>query len=304
MAFKIAYDAGHYRYTPGNKMDKTLDPEETREWILNDRIARHFAQAAGQYEGVELIRVDDPTGQVEVSLSERCRKSNEFGADFYLSIHHNAGANRTNAGGIVAFSYQHGTTAAKYRDAIYAACISAGGLKGNRAVPKTIANFYVLRYTNAPAVLMEYGFMDSKVDAPVILQEAYSKKMAYATMEGIAEVAGLKKMAAETEESYSLETFIREVQAAVGATVDGIAGPETLGKTVTLSREKNDTHPVVKAVQKRLYALGYTQVGEADGIAGAKFKEAVLAFQSDNGCWRDGIITAGNLTWKKLLGMV
>lgn len=110
---------------------------------------------------------------------------------------------------------------------------------------------------------------------------------------------------AETpKESYPLVQFIKDVQKACGASVDGIAGPETLSKTVTLSATKNRTHPAVKAVQKRLYALGYTNVGPADGIAGPKFTAAVIDFQEDNGCWADGEITAKNKTWKKLLGMI
>jgi peptidoglycan hydrolase-like protein with peptidoglycan-binding domain len=93
------------------------------------------------------------------------------------------------------------------------------------------------------------------------------------------------------------------VQKACGATVDGIAGPETISKTVTLSESKNRTHEAVKAVQKRLYSLGYTDVGVADGIAGSKFNLAVIQFQEDNRCWVDGEITAKNKTWRKLLGM-
>jgi len=106
---------------------------------------------------------------------------------------------------------------------------------------------------------------------------------------------------AETE--YTKEQFVRELQEACGATVDGIAGPETIGKTVTLSAHKNRTHKAVKPVQKRLAALGYTQVGEADGIAGTKFTAAVQAFQRDSRCWVDGEITARNKTWRLLLGM-
>ncbi len=102
---------------------------------------------------------------------------------------------------------------------------------------------------------------------------------------------------------YGLEQFVRDVQSACGAKVDGIAGPETLGKTVTLSAQKNRSHKAVVAVQKRLYELGYTVVGEADGIAGVKFEAAVIAFQRDNGCWVDGVITAKNKTWRKLLGL-
>lgn len=107
----------------------------------------------------------------------------------------------------------------------------------------------------------------------------------------------------EQKQGDSLATFVKEIQKACGATVDGIAGKETLSKTVTLSASKNRTHPMVKAVQKRLYVLGYTQVGEADGVAGTKFREAVIAFQKDNGCAADGEITARNKTWRKLLGM-
>lgn len=103
--------------------------------------------------------------------------------------------------------------------------------------------------------------------------------------------------------SYSQEQFIRDIQKACGAAVDGIAGHETLGKTVTLSANKNVRHAAVLPVQKRLLTLGYTQVGDVDGIAGKKFKEAVIAYQKDHDCVADGEITAGAKTWCKLLGL-
>ncbi len=102
---------------------------------------------------------------------------------------------------------------------------------------------------------------------------------------------------------YTLEQFVRDVQAATGSRVDGIAGKETIGNTVTVSAYVNSKHPVVKPVQKRLAALGYAQVGAPDGVAGPKLTAAVLAFQEDNQCWQDGEITAKNKTWRKLLGM-
>lgn len=102
---------------------------------------------------------------------------------------------------------------------------------------------------------------------------------------------------------YTLKDFIKDVQKACGASVDGIAGPETLSKTVTLSAKKNAKHAAVKAVQKRLLALNYREIGKADGVAGPKFTSAVAHFQQDNGCVVDGVITAKNKTWKKLLGM-
>lgn len=106
-----------------------------------------------------------------------------------------------------------------------------------------------------------------------------------------------------TSTGYSLKTFIIDVQRACGASIDGIAGKETIGKTVTLSALKNRTHKAVKPVQMRLFELGYPEVGKADGIAGPKFTAAVKRFQKDNGCVSDGEITAGKKTWRKLLGM-
>ena len=102
---------------------------------------------------------------------------------------------------------------------------------------------------------------------------------------------------------YTHKQFIRDVQAAIGAAVDGIAGAETLGKTPTLSQLTNARHAAVLPVQKWLYELGYTEVGIADGIAGAKFTSAVAHFQQDHGCHVDGEITAKNKTWRKLLRM-
>ena len=103
--------------------------------------------------------------------------------------------------------------------------------------------------------------------------------------------------------TYSKEVFIRDVQKAFGITVDGLAGPETINSTITLSAVLNRKHEVIRAVQRRLAALGYTSVGKIDGIAGVKFTQAVKEFQKKNGCIVDGEITARGKTWKKLLGI-
>ena len=191
MAFKIAYGAGHNDKT-ANGIPESLHKPFMNEWRLNDRVAKYFAQAAKAYD-VELLRVDDPEGKEAVVLGNRCKAANDWGADFFLSIHHNAGINGGVGGGLVAFCYQAGTKAAAYRDAIYEACMASGGIRGDRWDPTQERDFFVLTQTKMPAVLMEYGFMDSKTDVPVILTEDYAKAMAYATMEGIAQVAGLSK---------------------------------------------------------------------------------------------------------------
>ena len=109
------------------------------------------------------------------------------------------------------------------------------------------------------------------------------------------------------EPSYSYIQFVKDVQIAEGQTgkwIDGIAGSRTLELTPTISRYKNRTNACVKPVQKYLYYLGYTEVGNADGIAGAKFEKAVKRYQQDNNCYVDGELTAHNRTWKKLLKII
>lgn len=109
-----------------------------------------------------------------------------------------------------------------------------------------------------------------------------------------------------TTSSYSKTQFVKDVQKAIGAGVDGIAGSETLSKTVTVSANKNSNHAVVKPIQKYLYALGYTVVGTADGNAGPLFTKAVNQYQKNvlKYSSQDGEITAKGNMWKSLLGML
>lgn len=105
------------------------------------------------------------------------------------------------------------------------------------------------------------------------------------------------------DKKYTYKDFVREVQTAIGAKVDGIAGSETLSKTVTVSKKKNNRHPVIKPIQKYLNSIGFN-AGEADGIAGSKFDAAVKKYQKSNNCIDDGEITKGKNTWRKLLKLL
>lgn len=104
-------------------------------------------------------------------------------------------------------------------------------------------------------------------------------------------------------EEYTLTQFIKDVQEATGASVDGISGQETISKTVTVSASINRRHAVVKPIQKRLNALGYKEVGEADGIAGPKFTSALGHYQQEHDCTPSGIAEEWGKTWHMLLGM-
>lgn len=188
----VAIDAGHGKHTAGKRCLKSLDPNETREWVLNSRIAAKVC-ARLEAAGVHAIRVDDITGETDVALSERTAKANAAGCALYVSIHHDSGVNGGTGGGVTVFSYAKSSAkAVALRDAVYEHVIECGGLRGNRANPKTTADFYVLRKTSMPAVLIECGFMDSKTDVPVILTDAYAENAARGIAEGVCETLGVK----------------------------------------------------------------------------------------------------------------
>lgn len=157
----------------------------------------------------------------------------------------------------------------------------------------------VAKYAESIGVL-GIGLYDSDADGHFVHVDTREVKSFWL---GHAQVKRSTFGGAPAQTRYTLEQFVRDVQAACGATVDGIAGKETLSKTITVSENKNQNHGVVKAVQKRLHALGYKNVGKADGIAGSLFTASVYDYQRENGCMADGEITAKNKTWRKLLGM-
>lgn len=177
MSVKIAIDAGHGKYTAGKRCMKKLDPKETREWILNSRIANKLEAILADYE-CTILRVDDRTGAKDISLADRVKKANDWKADVYISIHHNAGVNGKSGGGTVVFYYSSKAERANQAKSLYSNVVGHTGLKGNRAQTVINKGFYVIKNTKMPSFLIENGFMDSSVDVPIILTEKHADKTA------------------------------------------------------------------------------------------------------------------------------
>lgn len=210
----IALDAGHYLGTPGKRCLKSIDPGETREWVLNSRIADKVQTILADYQ-VDILRLDDPTGQRDVTLQERTDKANQAKADLYLSIHANAGINGGSGGGIVLYAYSYpDEESIRVRDTIYRYTVSTTGLKGNRANPLALANFHVLRESDMPAVLGEFGFMDSTTDTPIILTEEFADHCADGIAAALVALYGLeeKQVSYEQWKQY-MDRYRRELAA-------------------------------------------------------------------------------------------
>lgn len=196
---KIAIDPGHYIGNPKG-VPKNLDPNQTREWTLNDRVADYLTAMLDNYD-CEYIRVDDPSGETFIDLAPRCDTANDWGANVYISIHHNGGINGGSGGGTVVYYYADGDRPKQAQD-LYDCIIDRTGLVGNRASPVVKRNYYVLSNTTMPAFLIENGFMDSKTDAPIILTDEHAEKTAQGIVDFLIKDYGL--MAKENTSSQPI----------------------------------------------------------------------------------------------------
>lgn len=231
----IAIDAGHGMTTPGKRCMKALDPNETREWWLNNRIADCLEVLLASYD-CKIIRVDDTTGAKDISLANRVKKANNGNADVYISIHHNAGANGGTSGGTEVYYYSSKPERPKQATALYNALINYTGLRGNRSTPVKKYAFYVVKNTKMPAFLIENGYMDSQIDTPIILTSGHAEKTAQAILRFLVEQFGLKQTSTPEAPTAKPGTLYR-VQ--VGA----------------YSQEAN-----AEAMQKKLKASGYDAI--------------------------------------------
>ena len=262
--FKLALTAGHYMGTPGKRCLVNLDPNSTREWWLNDRVADKIEKMLSEYQDVLILRTDDTTGKKDISLNTRIKEANNFDPDFYLSIHHNAGIKGGRGGGIVAFvQAKPSSTELLWQDELYDELIRLTGLKGNRSNPIPRKNYAEVKKTKAPAVLLELGFMDSQVDVPIILSEDYATKCAQACVNVIVARAKLKKKVAVQPTPTPAPNKVKNLKL-------GMKGED------------------VRRMQQLLNLLGY-DCGDADGSFGTATEKGVKAFQTAMKITSDGI---------------
>lgn len=185
---KIGIDAGHGLNTPGKRCAKQFDTNETREWVLNNRVATKVCEILNR-SGLETIRLDDITGNTDIPLSTRCRTANNTNVDLVVSIHHNAGGGT----GIETYVYNqaclNGETG-RMATIINNKAVEKTGMRNRGVKTKDLA---MVRDTKMPACLIECGFMDNEHDTPIILTEEYAIKVANGIIEGILSYCNIEK---------------------------------------------------------------------------------------------------------------
>ncbi|WP_404449351.1 N-acetylmuramoyl-L-alanine amidase [Sutcliffiella horikoshii] len=182
----IVLDPGHGGQDPGAVFQRL------QEKVVNLDIAKRVrTYLEKEYEAkVMMTREGDTT----VSLEARSNLANSVKADYFCSIHHNAG------GGTGFESYRYNGTnafssnAKTFQEILHREVINVVTGKYNRRDRGVkAANFHVLRETSMPSVLLEILFLDSTEDRALIQHESFKEDVSAAIGEGLAKALALPR---------------------------------------------------------------------------------------------------------------
>ncbi len=179
--YKVCIDPGHGGPQPGAVNKRTGTKEKDIALAVSLKVGR----ALEKY-GVDVIytrnsdRVIWPNDPIK-DLGTRCKISDNVKADYFVSIHLNSAANE-NANGIETYCLALGGNGEELANNIQDELIKATGSM-SRGV-KT-AKYYVLRNTNAPAVLTEIGFISNTNELNKLITANYQDEVAMAIARGI-----------------------------------------------------------------------------------------------------------------------
>ncbi|RLL42728.1 N-acetylmuramoyl-L-alanine amidase [Oceanobacillus piezotolerans] len=180
---KLYLDPGHGGTDPGALGNGLREKDVNLDIALRIR-----SLLVTNYENVSVMmsRTTDSTKD----LQQRTNEANNWGADYYVSIHCNA-FNGTARGyeDFIHDALSDATQTARYRDILHEEIAKVNQLT-NRGKKK--ANLHVLRETTMPAVLTENGFIDNSQDAALMKLSTWRQNVAQGHVNGISRAFNLQ----------------------------------------------------------------------------------------------------------------
>ena len=169
MAIKIYLDQGHNPVNP----NAGAEGNGLREQDVVFRIGVATAALLNSDPDFE-ARLSRPTADTQLgssnasSLAARVRDANEWGADYFISLHTNA-SDLSAATGSEAFAFAQNSAGFRLGEDIVAGLEAQTGLPNRGTF--TRPSLYVLKRTAMPAVLVELGFITNARDARLMRDE-------------------------------------------------------------------------------------------------------------------------------------
>ena len=177
----IVLDAGHGGWDPGKTGTNGKNEKELNLAVV-EKLEEYLEMGGAK---VILTREkDDALGAgKKADMAERKRIANESGADILVSIHQNAFPSARAKGAQV---FYHSSSE---NGKILAECVQENlrsrvdGSNGRQA--KENKDYYILRTTEIPAVIVECGFLSNAEEERLLNDGEYQEKLAWAIYCGI-----------------------------------------------------------------------------------------------------------------------
>ena len=178
---KIVLDAGHGGWDPGKTGTDGANEKELNLAVVG-KLAEYLEQ--GGAEVILTRESDDALGEGKrTDMAERRRIANESGADILVSIHQNAFPSAKVRGAQVFYHNSSGN------GKVLAECVQESlrhRVDGsNNRQAKENKDYYILRTTEIPAVIVECGFLSNAEEEKLLNDATYQEKLAWAIYCGI-----------------------------------------------------------------------------------------------------------------------
>ena len=172
MAIKIYIDQGHNPQNPNAGAEGSGFREQDLTYQIG-RLTANLLNADPRFE----VRLSRPTPDTVLgntnaeSLAARVRDANNWGADYFISLHANASTIPT-ATGTEGYVYSLNSPALPLAEDIVEGISEATGIPDRGVFARP--SLYVLRRTAMPATLIEMGFITTQSEAELM---AYSPEL-------------------------------------------------------------------------------------------------------------------------------
>lgn len=179
-----------------------------------------------EYSNVSILmsRMKDET----VTLTQRTNAANAWGADYFLSIHINAG------GGTGYEDYVYpgtSTRAVNYQTNMHSEIMKLITLtdRGQKS-----ANFHVLRESRMPAILTENGFIDTNTDAALLKSSSHLDLVARGHVNGLVKNFNLTKKVTTVQHTVVNGDTVYALSLKYGSTIQQIKEWNKLDSSFTI----------------------------------------------------------------------
>ncbi|MDN5347779.1 MAG: N-acetylmuramoyl-L-alanine amidase [Clostridia bacterium] len=227
MAVKIGLDPGHGGRDPG-----AVGPGGLQEKEVTLAVAGYLKEILVKAGFTVVVT---RSGDQDVSLARRVEYLEAEKVELVLSLHLNS-ASTPEANYISSYILAPGGRAEKAAALLQKRLVEATGWPDGGVRE---ANFYILRETSAPAVLVEMGFISNPEQEKALGQEVTQKLLAAALARGLAEFFGVELDAGNFPDikGHWAEGAIRRVIAAglMGGYPDGTFRPDQYLKRAELA---------------------------------------------------------------------